>query len=190
VDAIFMHDLKNDLQLMKFLVRTIKDNSKIVDKLNTIIGDIASKCCEASGIPTETDVNKTIDKTVSTCPSILFQKVYPEKLVLKCNASRLQDALKNIVKNYKEAGSTILRIETRFNSIIIRGNSECSSETVDKLNAGIMFSTKGESRGIGSKSIAKFCEDSNIILQYYRCPTIETGKKTYTLGIKLKLPTK
>ena len=184
VDSIFLHDLKNDIQILKMLVAKLEKGNEVVTKLNATINKIVVKCTDAAGAHRLHDINGEIEKTCLNYTEMKILKSFDEKLQLKCNISKLQDTLNNLVKNYQEAGTQTLRITTKFNCIILKGDQGCTAELVDKLNKGESFSTKGEGRGLGTASIRDFCVANRCKLSYH----LLNVSGINTLGVKIQLP--
>lgn len=190
VDDGFLHDLRNELQLLKLLIDKMGIINEATYKINCVIDSITSKCANATSsskqVESLVDVNAVVEMITSYYPDINFEKELDEKVSILANKSKFQDVLINLIKNSKEAGANRIKFETKFNSLIISDNGLCSKEIVDKLNSSIVFTTKEDGSGLGSQCVRKFCERNNCQLSYHLLPNLDPFNEAPVLGVRIK----
>ncbi len=188
----FIHNLNNDLFMLKALIKRLNLQSEHTVKMTEIIQNITEKCSKFLNpeLSKDSTINliHTIDEVVSRFPELKFEKTYSEDLNFKTNKIEFMDSICNIIKNSYEAGANIIKIEMKYNMIIFCDDGICDSETVDKLNAHVNFSTKALGSGIGSRSLRMYCERNHCRILYSLVPSANKNFKTGNLKIRIKLP--
>ena len=191
-EALIMHDLRNDLCILKMLLRKIGDKDKIVHKITDIVNAMGEKLSfdykRDSVIKTLVNVNDSINSVMLCYPDVSFENTLTEPLKLMANGSQLNDALVNIIKNSVEAGADKIKFEFRFNSLIIKDNGTCNHRVVDKLNNHNIFTTKATGSGLGTQGVRKFFESAGCRVLYFLSPNSDPVKMTEGLIIRIKLP--
>lgn len=164
------HNIKNDLFIIKCLVKKLNINSEIIDKINEIIKHSSLKCTHIihpEKMNSETiNLNLEIEKALERFPDIDFKKCFHEELLFVCNKIHFQDALSNIILNSIQAGASTIILTIINKSLIITDSGSCTYESVKKLNSGNAFTTKEHGSGIGSKSISEFFNKYNCKITY------------------------
>lgn len=192
IDDSFLHDLRNELQLLKLLIDKLDVMNEATFKINSVIDSIVSKCMNTSSDLKTGDsafnVNTVIELMCSYYPNIIFEKELNEKISCIANKSKFHDVLINLIKNAKEAGATKVKFETKFKSLIVSDNGACTMEIVEKLNNSNVFTTKEDGSGLGSQCVRKFCERNGCRVSYHLMPNIDPNKGTFVLGVKIKFP--
>ena len=189
VDALFFHDLKNEIQILKSLIKNLPSENEVTIKISNLVNKLSDRITSVFSkkeVKTLINVNDIILGLSSEYSSLLLKKELLERVSFIANKTQFIDVLNNIIKNSYEAGADLVRIEVKFNSLTIRDNGKCSFETIEKLNSKIAFTTKAYAAGLGSQEVRKFCEKNNCTFVYFQsqCSNPKTGDRGLALRIK------
>ena len=192
LSKIFIHDLRNDLLIMKFLVKKLDIENETTNKLNSMLDSVSNKC-QMVLAPLNLhngplDIVQTIQEIVTCFPNIQFDFNFEEKIHFIANKIEFEDVLKNIIQNSIEAGGNSIKFETKFNSLIIRDDGTCSSGVVDNLNNAVIFTTKDTGHGIGTQGVKQFCDKHECRLLYSKVLKGDPKENNYSLIIRIKFP--
>jgi hypothetical protein len=191
-NAIFIHELKNEIHILKLLVGTLDFQNETIDRINTIINKINEKIVNAFNKVNEEkmliNVNSLILDLKSDYPNLHFNKELLESISFMGQKSEFQNSLTSIIKNSYESGATLISFEIKFNSLTIRDNGDCSIETVEKLNSKTKFTTKEDGSGYGSLGLHKFCEDNGCDLVYFLSQRSTSNGSRKGLAVRIKFP--
>ena len=188
---IFVHDLKNDLNIIKYLVLKSGLENTTTESIHKIIGSIANKSAiflEEKEIKNELiSIGQTLDEVLNRFPQIAFERNYLSELYLCINKTIFQDAVTNLIINAIEAGADKVNVVVNIDSIVFYDNGNCTDEITAQLNESIFFTTKPHGNGLGSQSVKKFCEMHNFKIHYEILqPTTDLdSKKSLKTTIKI-----
>ena len=192
LSKVFIHDLRNDLLIMKYLVKKMNIENESTAKLNKVIDSVADKCQMAlapvylhNGF---IDINQIVKEATTYYSDILFNFAFDEKLELIASKTEFCDVIKNIIKNSIESGASVVNFETKFNTLTIRDDGNCTSEVVDNLNDSVIFSTKDLGYGIGTQSVKQFCTLYGLRILYSKILKGDSKENNYSLIIRIKFP--
>ncbi|MDO9183401.1 MAG: hypothetical protein Q7U04_13385 [Bacteriovorax sp.] len=188
----FIHDLRNDLQIIKLLLRKISDQNETVDKINNVIETIASKCQNILDPESSKDVlinvNQAIVEIINRYPDLNFEKDFEDHIDLVGNKNKFEEVIANIIDNSKEAGASTIKFETKYKSLIIRDNGICEQNVVDKLNNSNIFTTKINGSGKGSQLIRAYCEKQGCRILYSKVLNGKPVDNKFSLVLRIKFP--
>ena len=154
--------------LITLLLRKIKDEKKITDKINNIINSINCDCMQTTDnhINNLVNINQVIEDLISIYPDLIFEKELNNYIEFIGSKIDFREVLINIVKNSQEAGATNVKFKTKKSTLIITDSGECTKAVIDKLNNENIFTTKEDGNGIGTQVIRQFCKKQDCILTY------------------------
>jgi len=178
INKEILHDLKNDFQVIHSLLELfVKKNESNLDPL---INRISSKLNSALGLFKEILVpnerNQSITKSVSEIMNDLKLDL-EESLGIKIHILGASNILfvendfkrivTNCILNAKEAGATRIKMTLTSSRIVMADNGQgLSLETIAKINKQDFFSTKGEGRGSGVRSIFELAKRNGFRVKY------------------------
>jgi len=109
-EKIFIHNLRNDLNLIKYLVLKSGVKNDQTKAIHEIIGSIAKKCSiflDTISINNDpTNIGQSIDEILNRFPQIIFERHYLNELRPTINKAIFQDVVTNLIINAIEAGAT------------------------------------------------------------------------------------
>lgn len=191
-EKIFIHNLKNDLLVLKYLVSKISNEDAIKEKIFSTIELASSRCNDILHPHNDKDqfliLNKEIDEVTAFFPDFKFEKDLAVVLSIVANKRCFQDFIANIIINSKEAGADTVKFEIINKSLIISDDGNCSQEITERINSGEVFTTKQNGSGIGNQSIRNFAEKYNCKVLYSTCSIESSGTKKNSLVIKINFP--
>ena len=192
VDKAFIHDLRNDLFIIKALLMRLNISNTTVDDIYKVIESISNKCVDVLNPEKNKNclinINQSIAEIMNFFPAIQFDIEYHEDVVINVNKAKFHDVLINIFKNSEEAGAKIIEVKIKYNSLIIRDDGNCFKDTAQKLNDGNIFTTKSLGNGIGAQSIRSFCDLFHCKLLYSVVLSSTVEQEKYSLLTKIKFP--
>ena len=191
-NAIFFHELKNEIYILKLLVAKLDLQNEFIDRINSVINTINEKIMIAFTKENEQkeliNVNNLIYELKSDYPNLHFNKELLESISFMGQKTGFENSLTSIIKNSYESGATLISFEIKFNSLTIRDNGNCTIETVEKLNSKTKFTTKKNGSGYGSLGLHKFCENNGCSLVYFLSQRSISNSGGKGLAVRMKFP--
>lgn len=185
-----IHNIKNQLFLISLLLRKIKNDKEITDKINNILNSINNDYLQMQDheIDCLVNINQAIDDLISIYPDVVFEKDFHDNLDFIGNKSEFRDVLINIIKNSQEAGAQTVKFEIKANALIISDNGKCTKVVIDKLNEENVFTTKKNGTGVGSQIVRQFCQKQGCVFKYSASICIDSDKKSTSMIIEVVFP--
>lgn len=191
-NAIFFHELKNEIYILKLLVEKLDLQSETIDRITAVINKINERIVIAFTKENEgkklINVNNFIFDLKSDYNNIQFNKDLLESISFMGQKTQFESCITSIIKNSYESGATLISFEIKFNSLTIRDNGNCTIETVEKLNSKTKFTTKEDGSGYGSLGLQKFCENNGCVLVYFLSQRTNLNGKGKGLAVRIKFP--
>lgn len=191
-EALFLHDLKNEIFILKLLVKKLNLTGETIDKINNTINKMNDRVIFAFSSKkeekTKIEVSDMILNMTPDIPNLTYSKDLSETISVMLNRPQFEDVITNIIKNAHEADSTNIKFETKYNSLTIMDNGNCDISIVEKLNSNVKFTSKENGSGLGTQGVREFCKKNSCELVYFlsRYTNSETGKRG--LAVRIKFP--